>query len=937
VELSKLTGSTIAVDTECTGLIPWGDPRRIEYEFGHGKNKWTEWRTVHPARPYAFSFCDREGNTTYVRWEVDPKTRRVIPGAHHQEMATFFANPEITKIGHNIGYDLRMLEMSGFTVRGTIYDTMILAHIATAGREMSYALKPLGKKYLDIDIDDEQDLKKATHRARLKAKKTGSASYGTNLTGGRDPVKADYWMAPHDVCERYAVQDAVRCILFWELWFDDIRTNGDKWDLFQREHKLFWVLKKMEDRGVRVYPRTVRMLKWYYTRYRERQLNTSLVLGGAGLNFKSVPQMTKKFYGERGHTPSFTEKGNWSLNGERLLELAHGIQAVDGTWIDPPDSLAKAVLEYNAAGQTIGSFLDVYERYWVKEGDVYVLHPNYRQTGTITGRLSCSDPNLMQVASATTGRRKADIQSRPREAFGPRPGYLWYLPDYCLHPDTLVETVWGPKKIFEIQPGEHVFTFRDRRIAVGAVTRVTSVKKLPAYRLTFDNGETVIASADHRWPTQQDFLDLHRKGRHGDYRRAVQEKTTEQLVVGERMVPFRTVGGIHAYTVDGALGYTHVARAVAAAVYGPCPLGHDVHHKDRNRRNNRPDNLEYKHSSLHRSEHSKVTYRTQDHTLRKARAQQAIRERRDYRGEKNPRWGTHITDVERAKQSARRKQWWIDHPEARTQLGARNRARVQNHKLVAKEFVGLQPMWAITVEPDHNYALSCGVLTCNSQIEVWLFASLSGEEKMLDALLSGRDFHSTIAEQVFGRNPDFHANHAYYRKCAKLIMFAKLYGGGTKKLASLLKMDLDSAKRFIERYEAELPGVKLFMERMITRATRDRYIKNPFGRAYEFDPTFAYKSVNYLIQGTAADVMKNAMVNVDEMLVSTPWPDTWMLMTIHDELAIEVPWALHSKRLMRDIVAAMQVDSKRLKVPIPLPVGMKIATRRWHRMREVEL
>jgi DNA polymerase I-like protein with 3'-5' exonuclease and polymerase domains len=95
--------------------------------------------------------------------------------------------------------------------------------------------------------------------------------------------------------------------------------------------------------------------------------------------------------------------------------------------------------------------------------------------------------------------------------------------------------------------------------------------------------------------------------------------------------------------------------------------------------------------------------------------------------------------------------------------------------------------------------------------------------------------------------------------------------------------------------------------------------------------------VNYLIQGTAADVMKNAMVNVDEMLVSTPWPDVHMLMTIHDELAIEVPWELHSKRLMRDVVLAMQRDSKRLKVPVPLPVGMKIATHRWHKTREVAL
>lgn len=649
----QLVGSVIAIDTETTGLLPWGDPRTIVYDFGAGKKKWTERRTVYPARPFAFSFSDLDGNTAYVRWEVEAKTRRVLPGAYQKSMAALLADESITKIGHNVGYDLRMLEKSGFEIRGPVYDTMILAHIMTSGQELTYALKPLAKRYLDIDDGDEKTLKVSAQRARATAKRLGGASYATNLTGGRDPVKADYWMADPDLCETYAVQDAVRCAMFWLLWYDELQADRDARDLFQREHDLFWTLKRMEDRGVRVYPHTVRMLKWYYEAYRKKQLREAAKHGGAGLNFKSVPQMTDKFYRERGHTPAFTENGNWSLNGEKLLELANGIKAADETWITPPDPLAKAVLEYNAAGQTINSFLDVYERYWVKEIDGYILHPNFKQTGTITGRLSCSDPNLMQVASATTGRRKADIQSRPREAFGPRDGYLWYLPDY-------------------------------------------------------------------------------------------------------------------------------------------------------------------------------------------------------------------------------------------------------------------------------------------SQIEVWLFATLSGEQKMLDALMSGRDFHGTISEQVFGRNPDFAENKSYYRKCAKLIMFAKLYGGGLKKLASLLKMDLESAKRFIERYEAELPGVATFMQRMITRATRDRVIRNPFGRKYSFDPSFAYKSVNYLIQGTAADVMKNALVNVDRMLRSR-WPGVYLLLTIHDEIVIEVPRRLHSKRLMKEIIEAMQLDSTRLGVPVPLPVGMKIAAHRWHRTHEIDL
>ena len=114
----------------------------------------------------------------------------------------------------------------------------------------------------------------------------------------------------------------------------------------------------------------------------------------------------------------FTEKGNYSLPGTHLTELAK------------TDKLAEAVLELRTAKGMV-SLIDSYERYWFEESpDVWVVRPTWRQLAAKTGRLSSSDPSVMNVADAETGLRKSRVRMRPREAFGPRPGHLLYFPDF---------------------------------------------------------------------------------------------------------------------------------------------------------------------------------------------------------------------------------------------------------------------------------------------------------------------------------------------------------------------------------------------------------------------------------------------------------------------------------------------------------------------------
>ena len=140
---------------------------------------------------------------------------------------------------------------------------------------------------------------------------------------------------------------------------------------------------------------------------------------------------------------------------------------------------------------------------------------------------------------------------------------------------------------------------------------------------------------------------------------------------------------------------------------------------------------------------------------------------------------------------------------------------------------------------------------------------------------------------------------------------------------------------FVEQFNSQLPGIQTFMKRMINKAERDGKIVNPLGRTYFIEPKFSYKAVNYLVQGTSADILKNAMIRINT-LFEERWPGCEILLTLHDELVMEIPLKYHSKRLMREIITEMQRDSAAVNVPVPLPVGMKIAPKVWAKTIEIE-
>lgn len=626
----NLSKNILAFDTETTGLHPYYTVKH------HG---------FYGARPFAFSFCDYFGNRAYLRFEVNPKNRKVIFLKKGIDiLKTFLCDEKINKVCHNLSFDHSMCDFSHIELKGKLYDTNFMWHTISGGSFLSYRLKDLAFKIAGIPNDDEKALEDSAKEARKKAKQKGWCVASSEFFGDKSH-RADYWLADRKLCRKYAEIDAERTMLLYISGREHIRKNANFSRVFSRECQMYWVIRSIERRGVRLLPARQKKIFEYYEKYKKTQLKICNENGGKGLNFRSPKQKQQIFFIDRGYKPSpkaFTKTGAPKTDGDAL-------QYISDKYKDP---LAKAILEYNAADSMVTNFLQPYERYKSFESPYQILHPNFKQTGAKTGRMSCTSPNLLNVASDDSGRKVASLNLRIRELLGPRKGYLWYLPDY-------------------------------------------------------------------------------------------------------------------------------------------------------------------------------------------------------------------------------------------------------------------------------------------SQIEVWVFSFLAKDPIMMNALLSGEDFHRAISKQVWGSESDFGEKADHYRKRSKLLMFCKLYGGGVGKVATLLDASEEEARQFIFDYNERLPGVQEFMDRIITEAQVNGKLVNPFGRTYFIDPGFEYKGVNYLVQGTSADLFKRAMISIHKYFTRKNL-DCHIINAVHDEIPMEISESLHCKNLMRKIVSLMQKDHGVIGCPIPLPVGMKIAKVRWSNTESID-
>jgi DNA polymerase-1 len=181
-----------------------------------------------------------------------------------------------------------------------------------------------------------------------------------------------------------------------------------------------------------------------------------------------------------------------------------------------------------------------------------------------------------------------------------------------------------------------------------------------------------------------------------------------------------------------------------------------------------------------------------------------------------------------------------------------------------------------------------------SQIELRVLAHIADEPVLKEIFVRGEDVHTATASKVFSTPPE--QLDLGQRSKAKMVNYGIVYGLSDYGLADRLGIPREEAKEIIETYLARFPRVRAFIEETIARATADGHVTTLWGRRRQIPELKARNwqvrtlgerlAVNTVIQGTAADVMKLAIVRVDEALRGSP---VKLILTVHDELLFEGP------------------------------------------------
>ncbi|HEC15125.1 MAG TPA: DNA polymerase I [Sedimenticola sp.] len=189
----------------------------------------------------------------------------------------------------------------------------------------------------------------------------------------------------------------------------------------------------------------------------------------------------------------------------------------------------------------------------------------------------------------------------------------------------------------------------------------------------------------------------------------------------------------------------------------------------------------------------------------------------------------------------------------------------------------------------------CMLAADYSQIELRIMAHLSGDEGLLKAFATGQDIHRATAAEVFGVAPEEVSGEQ--RRSAKAINFGLIYGMSAFGLAKQLGIERQAAQSYVDLYFRRYPGVQRFMDRIREQAREKGYVETVFGRRLHLPEINARNgqrraaaertAINAPMQGTAADIIKRAMLTLDAWIRSER-PAVRMIMQVHDELVFEV-------------------------------------------------
>jgi DNA polymerase I len=213
-----------------------------------------------------------------------------------------------------------------------------------------------------------------------------------------------------------------------------------------------------------------------------------------------------------------------------------------------------------------------------------------------------------------------------------------------------------------------------------------------------------------------------------------------------------------------------------------------------------------------------------------------------------------------------------------------------------------------------------------SQIELRIMAHFSNDPVLVEAFRNGEDIHARTAQEVFGVGPL--AQTAEHRRAAKAINFGIIYGLSPFGLAQQLSIEQKEAAKFINAYFTRYRGVKVYLDKILAETRKSEVAKTLFGRIRPIPEinspqiqlrNFAERTaLNSPLQGTAADLIKLAMIHIDRRLTKEEF-EAKMILQVHDELLFEVP--LKERGKLEKLVREEMEGVHKLAVPIVVEIG----------------
>ena len=214
-----------------------------------------------------------------------------------------------------------------------------------------------------------------------------------------------------------------------------------------------------------------------------------------------------------------------------------------------------------------------------------------------------------------------------------------------------------------------------------------------------------------------------------------------------------------------------------------------------------------------------------------------------------------------------------------------------------------------------------------SQIELRIMAHLSQDEGLVNAFQHGEDVHKATAAEVFGMALDEVGSEE--RRAAKAINFGLIYGMSAFGLSKQLSIGRNEAQEYVDAYFQKYPGVLAFMDRIRQQAAEDGYVETLYGRRLYLPEINARNgmrrqaaertAINAPMQGTAADIIKRAMIAVDNW-IEQEQPPVKMIMQVHDELVFEIESSVVDE--MSKTINELMSGAADLSLPLVVGIGV---------------